>query len=778
MFLLLATQSLAHVPHDTVLALAVPAGLNSAEPWMLVANPEGASLLLESTDAGYTWGMVGGAPMADKLIDAVSLRDGTVLLLADDRYWWAADGITWDQAAVPGVVSEVAAGANGTVVLAGAGGIWAGRPGEVLTKEYEGPPVIRLGEGPAALTSDGSALVASAGAWVSLGAPGAAVVAVAATPDAVWAGSADGAVFVYSGGAWSECAPLPNVGDPAHRDIVEIAIAGDDVYVLPGWGGPFHSTAGCSAWEDRSAPEPPAYGGFGDATSSRQGWTGLAASGDDVIVSGWEGVYRSNDQGRTWSYSPTIPTNHTRGLGWTAADAVLIGGYAAGVIVTDATAQSFDAPNHGLTASNVQRVLATPGDDDIVWAISGHTLWRSGDGSQSWAPAAPDIGRVQELDVWGEGRIWVISEGVAYESEDDGGAWNPIEGLDAALAGAQPIGTGRAGDGSACFAAVGPSSAVCRDASGAWGALQTLGDDTLSAPIPWPRDVPERWFVGGLDGVYRTDDGGASWSAKVLAEGDEPLLLGDADDGSMFAVTRSGLVYRSLNAGDSWELATSTRLPARAYVLAARPNSAERADLLIGTHDGPFVLVDSTGEAPELRRWTGYERADEHSGFVGCNGCPEPTSDPNAAFDTLQELPLGAELQFWIRGDRIRLVGTSDAGGVADVTIDETPWETLPSVAGGPLLEATGLGDGWHRVVVAGRGGTVAFDYAEAWSLADAIASTDTGDTAQDTAANVPDPEPPCGCGAAGAAALLPLGALYARRRRYSGATPPYTSGT
>lgn len=770
MIMLIVNLAVAHVPHDTVLALAVPGGLDPAQPWMLVANPEGATLLLSSSDAGKTWEMVGGEPLADKLIDAASLRDGTILLLADDRYWWSSDGKSWDQAPVPGAVYEVAPGASGTVVLAGAGGIWVGRPGGPFTLEYDEQPVVRLGDGPVAIASDGSVLRAEEGSWVSVGHPGVPAASAAASPAAVWVGGTDGSVWESSGGVWTACAPLPNGGDPAHGDIVEVTVAGDAVYVLPGWGGPFRAEAGCQAWEDRSTPEAPSYGGFGDATTSRQGWTGLAVGGDELLVSGWEGIYNSADAGHTWAHSPTIPTNHTRGLGWTSAGGVLVGGYAAGVIRTDATAQAFDAPNHGLTASNVQRVLAVPGNSEAVWAIIGHFLWRSDDGALTWAPPDVDVGRVQDLDVWAPNRVWIIADGVVAETVDEGDSWSPIEGLDEALAGAQPIGSGLADNGEACFSALNPDSVVCRDRTGDWGASHTLGDDTLTSPVPWPRDTPERWFVGGSEGVYRSEDGGGTWAAQALEEGDEATLLGDADDGTLFAVTRSGLIFRSLDGGDSWELAATTRLPARAYVLAARPGFADHPDLLIGTHDGPFLLSGANGATPQLRRFTGYERVDDHSGFVSCQGCPEPSSDSTAAFDSVQALPLGAELEFWIRGDRIRIVGTSDAGGVADVVVDQAPGETERSVAGGTLFEVDGLGDGWHRVRIAGRAGSVAFDYAEAWSVADTTVTVDPGDTAEDPA---PNPEPPCGCGSTAAAALLPFGALYARRRRYSGGTPP-----
>ena len=262
-------------------------------------------------------------------------------------------------------------------------------------------------------------------------------------------------------------------------------------------------------------------------------------------------------------------------------------------------------------------------------------------------------------------------------------------------------------------------------------------------------------------------------------DGDPPHILAGTDDGHTVAlVTRSGELWRSDDAGLTWQ-DLGVRTPAPVRGLLAVPNYGFNHQFILATYDGVFVLDDSG-----LARFGGYQRVDIATDWVDSAGTTTATSSV-AAFGSQSLLGVGATIRTSVRGDQVSVVGSSDGASIASLTIDGgAALEFGTETSGyGELVAVTGLGAGWHDVVVEGvLGSGLYVDGVEGQTPGGALPYRTHGDTAetgddsggdsdsaQDSDTGTEPPQGRCnGCGGKNAGVLVLLTALvpFARRRR------------
>jgi|GEM_PF-5817543 len=137
-----------------------------------------------------------------------------------------------------------------------------------------------------------------------------------------------------------------------------------------------------------------------------------------------------------------------------------------------------------------------------------------------------------------------------------------------------------------------------------WEAANT-GLDSLDvrALIPLPNTTPTAFLAGTSYGIYRTDDGGDSWTVVVPVDptdnqglenlGVSALAVNPADEDDIYAATRGGGVYRTTDGGTTWTQASSgltdLDITALTYYYDATPTHT----LYAGTKStGVFVSTD------------------------------------------------------------------------------------------------------------------------------------------------------------------------------------------
>jgi photosystem II stability/assembly factor-like uncharacterized protein len=83
-----------------------------------------------------------------------------------------------------------------------------------------------------------------------------------------------------------------------------------------------------------------------------------------------------------------------------------------------------------------------------------------------------------------------------------------------------------------------------------WKTLQTIPSQLLSI---WGSSA-DRIFIGSTDGVWRSTDRGATWSAVWQSRGSRLRSLWGSSASDVYAVGTSGLIVHSSDGGESWSV--------------------------------------------------------------------------------------------------------------------------------------------------------------------------------------------------------------------------------
>lgn len=815
--LLSAALALAHLPHDVVLGIAAPATLDDSAPWFAALEPTERLLLERSDDGGRTWAPFAGDMLADEVRWAHMLDDGTVFLIGADRFWVSTDrGASWVPHVPPLPVQAAAAGAT-AVWLATGDGVYEATSDGIVGVDTVGADLRRLyadGEHASALDARGRVWTLDpAGGWVERADDR---VLTAISADGTYGGDEAGDVWWWNGSRYEGCGPIP-VDDPDYPQIVHIRVEAGDVWVQTATVGPYLSVNGCATWVGRRTGHTTLYGSAGMAQNPTEASPVLDVAGDVVVQAGWIGTFLSRDRGLTWEQPAHLPPDYTRGVAFVPGNdrGVLFGPYSTGPAQTLDGGRTYAAPSHGLSMPNVQQVgfpwQATDGLH--AWARVNHHTWLSRDAGSSWTDTTPCYSSSGEVQAFGTvDHLWCfagvatsddVALGSVLESRDGGQTWAAVPGLDAVTGGAMGVTSIRASSPSGgmgdCVITAEPAGVYCREDGGDWQVVAAGGAGPGLAVVE-PAGTPGLLVWADASGVHRAVDWGGGGVLGADPTGGDPIVaLAAADDGTVFLATVSSRLFRSRDAGLSWE-DLALRPSAPIFVLAARPGFREKPDLLIATLDGLFRVRDAGGDAPVLERFASWQRVDSSSELWQCTGCAYEDlasdqlrvlqeADPTASLDSRIRITPGLVLATTVRGERLAVEGVSEGASSVQVVVDGE----VVGVFGAELVSAQGVlwtsesfAEGRHRVELIGvEGEGVLFDALVAWGEGEPLdAEGDTGTTTTthtgaDTFATDSDPsdaEPPrrasppdgCGCGG-GSASIVLLAPLvgFTRRRRH-----------
>lgn len=192
--------------------------------------------------------------------------------------------------------------------------------------------------------------------------------------------------------------------------------------------------------------------------------------------------------------------------------------------------------------------MAAAADGSIV--IAGHLVFQaSRDGGATWAPINTDL---PSLDIHAfarspsdPSRLWAyLAEGGIYESTDFGTSWTQVnEGNVVQLTAIRRNG----GDELLGIDLRGLVRST--DEGNTW----LVAGTPPTAPVTSLAATPDGGVIvlGGPDGLYRSDDGGATWR-HVLSTKTVLATAISSDGNSLAAVTQDTLFYRSDDGGTTW----------------------------------------------------------------------------------------------------------------------------------------------------------------------------------------------------------------------------------
>jgi photosystem II stability/assembly factor-like uncharacterized protein len=507
----------------------------------------------------------------------------------------------------------------------------------------------------------------------------------------------------------------------------------------------FCSTDGGETWAATAEPDGTAVvsispsPGYGDRTT--------------VFAATEAGVHRSDDGGDSWTVLP--------GPQGTFVDLAL-------------------APEHP--------------DDPFVVALTATTLWTSLDNGDTWIDAPLPDGGGEGLtlalspEFGDDGVLWVgMDQGVVARTDDRGDSWSAIElqldsePLDEPIQDLVATSAGRLlavseNHAALCSGDAGVSWDLCDDGippiasgqAGSWGHFRRLDGSTRAAVGAWEglllsEDQGETWtesctldadfvrgvafspgypadpslFVGSFGGgLYRTNDGGSSWS--VLADDQVSVYVEDVffspgyPEHPLILLVADRVLVRSTDGGQSFhgvdlpqmkalhQIALSPAFPedGLAFAVGTTSNSAQWVVDRSEDWGATWQTIWSGDEPPEAQMVrVVFPEADSSGEVFAAQTSPAAilrSSDHGASWETRLELERGAKWAALLAtGDDLVAVTTtgavwrgrsdwtevSEVGGDAEIVWGDRGGEALFLLTDPPgLLRSTDGGSTWQTV--------------------------------------------------------------------------------
>ena len=327
---------------------------------------------------------------------------------------------------------------------------------------------------------------------------------------------------------------------------------------------------------------------------------GVLVSANDILYVGLggDGVYRSRDDGQTWSKLDPAFTSSVPALAF-SGNRLLAGTFGNSVFLLSDNLQSWSASHANLTNKFVNAV-AVKGNSYFAGTLGGG-VFRSTDQGATWATASGGLSPSANVQsIVNSGALLfagTFGQGV-YRSADDGGNW-------AALNAGLPDNTANPQQNPRNVNALRVQSDMLLAATdgGVFRLSNFGGNNTWAATGLTKRTLSllangATLYAGTFDdGVYRSTNGGQSW--ERVSQGLVSLAISalgvSADGASLFAGTDAG-IYRSTNQGASWA-PVNKDLPANLLVTSF---STSGAKLYAGSVYGVFLSEDNGANWQQL----------------------------------------------------------------------------------------------------------------------------------------------------------------------------------
>ncbi|HUI64264.1 MAG TPA: T9SS type A sorting domain-containing protein [Bacteroidota bacterium] len=224
----------------------------------------------------------------------------------------------------------------------------------------------------------------------------------------------------------------------------------------------------------------------------------IVANGSYLYAGAYAGVYRSADNGFSWT--SVLNNTDIRGMAVIGSN-IFAGTFGSGVLRSTDNGANWTEVDSGLTNHNITCLLSNGSE---LFAGSNGAVQRSTDNGEYWSPSDGSITGVDiNTMAFNGSNIFAGSSSSVYLSTNDGATWTP------------------AGSGF----------------NGSVGDLQSLGPDLFAATVV---------------GIFRTTDHGQNWSPVDSGIAGLQATALTVSGSTLFAGTFGGGIYRSTNEGGIW----------------------------------------------------------------------------------------------------------------------------------------------------------------------------------------------------------------------------------
>jgi len=298
--------------------------------------------------------------------------------------------------------------------------------------------------------------------------------------------------------------------------------------------------------------------------------TGMTGSGDLPLVRplqtnfGARSLWRSTDSSATWTPIDNAPFGQVSAT-LVDSGALYVASPDAGLWITTDGGDNWARVDSGLPAAHINKLLRDPASGALL-AATDAGLFQSTDSAQSWTQAStslPNPVRGFAADPLHPGTLYAIAGNGLYKSTDDGASWTGLSscsGCTQALAVDPATGNVFAATAPPFGSSFGfmpppPRSVVYRSTDG--GASWSNDNNVTQAVGGFLFDTTNQpsTIYAGL--TARSDDGGATWTRIATPPGSGLLdnVAVDPASGALYAGPRfpQSVLYVSNDRGATWQ---------------------------------------------------------------------------------------------------------------------------------------------------------------------------------------------------------------------------------
>lgn len=200
-----------------------------------------------------------------------------------------------------------------------------------------------------------------------------------------------------------------------------------------------------------------------------------------------------------------------------------------------------------LNTADVHALAFDPADNQHLFFGHHNGLLESVDGGRTWRPTGLSGADAMNVPLTNANRFQIAGHNVYMETTDGGASWQPVPndlpGLDLHAFTVDPADPDHAWTFAVGFGLFETSDAGRHwqlRQSGNWGALIAYRDGATTELV-----------AVGPEGLVRSSDGGAGWTALAYPGAPLAALAASTDGGVLYAATSAGL-KRSTDGGASW----------------------------------------------------------------------------------------------------------------------------------------------------------------------------------------------------------------------------------
>jgi photosystem II stability/assembly factor-like uncharacterized protein len=427
-------------------------------------------------------------------------------------------------------------------------------------------------------------------------------------PQSMFAGTSRGLYATTDGGARWSATPV----DPASPTAPCAALSIDpfnaeQMYAGLTGLGLYRSVDGGSTWHRCELGVPPEKVREAEIL-------GIAISPVDpnLIVAALSqiGVVKSTDRGTSWTMltrelaaSGTVPTTiilHPR-----QKDALCFGTRAGDVYRTINGGATWSPTRQGTDETPVGSLTPLPAEPERLLATCGSGLMESGDFGATWKEITTGLPRIPSSLVATHTRdalkMFVYGQGTGVQRSLDGGrSWQAADrGLGGSTVSRLAI-RPRTGE---LYAVTGTAIHLFNRASSSWISAGSGLHGAAVSSIAFDTEPDSLVYAGTRTGIFRSADGGASWTPMPRTFGPYPVQFFDAHLSirtRMFAATSAGL-YVSTDRGISWK---PSNPQGEAYDVHAITYCMDNAGIMhAATHDRGIIGSGDAGLTWESNRY-------------------------------------------------------------------------------------------------------------------------------------------------------------------------------